>query len=194
MSPQLSIIIPLRTGSHPYTTLQSLRNQTFKDFEIIVSQDEWANANRARNAGYALAAGSQFVLFSDDDITWRPDGIQAMIDALRAHPEASYSYGSYLMGDRIQCTEPFDSETLKRRNFISTMTVIRRAYFPGFDDSIERLQDWALWLAMLHRGYVGVHCGRIVFETAVRDGITRGGNVTYENAYQTVRSKYLQGH
>ena len=193
MGVQLSIIIPVRAGGNPYLTLRHLGAQSFQAFEIIISQDEWSNANAARQAGFALTQDAPFLLFSDDDIQWRPDALACMIETLDGCPEAAYAYGSYEMGGRTYCNQVFDGRILEQRNYISTMTIIRRADFPGWDTALERLQDWELWLRMWRfSSKFGIHCGRMVFVTAVRDGITRNGKVTYEEAYRMIVEKHAK--
>ena len=189
----LSIIIPLREGSSAEVTLRSLASQSFQDYEVILSQDDAANANSARNRGYLMARG-EYLLFSDDDIQWKPDALMLMMEVLRGYSTAAYCYGSYKMADRIYCTEQFNADLLRRKNYISTMSIIRRKFFPGFDESLERLQDWALWLDMLNRGHTGVNCGHLVFETEKKNtGITFGGKISYQQAERIVLDKYVRG-
>lgn len=188
--PRLSIIIPIREGSKPDTTLQSLDRSTFRDFEVICSWDHGHGANAARNAGFRLAAGS-LLLFSDDDIAWMPDALARLVSTLDAHPEASYSYGAYTMGARVQCDREWSAADLRRSNFVSTMSVIRREHFPGFDETLKRLQDYDLWLTMLAAGRTGVYCGATVFSTKVRDGITYApDSITYSEALRLVHRKH----
>lgn len=189
MNPELSVVIPVRAGGNPYVTLASLAKQSYSDFEIIVAQDEWGNANKARNAGYALCGDSKYVLFSDDDIEWAPDAFDKMVRSL-ASSDSAYCYCAYQMGGKVYCDEPWSADALRRRNYISTMSVIRRECFPGWDEDVERLQDWALWLSMLSAGHRGLYCGESLFSTSVRDGITRNGRVTYEEAYRIVKEKH----
>lgn len=192
----LSVIIPVRSGDDPYITLHSLGRSTFQDFTITICQDEWQNANKARNAGFALAPDSEFVLFSDADIAWEPDGIERMIESLIGYTDhsnhlASFAFGSYEIGGRIQCCGEYDYNTLKSRNIASTMSVIRRDDFPGgFDETIERLQDYDLWLTMHTQLKVGVHCGSLIFRTEPRDGITQNGKVSYQEAFDVLRNKH----
>jgi glycosyltransferase involved in cell wall biosynthesis len=192
--PILSIVIPVRSGANAYLTLRHLGAQTFQCFEICISQDEWGNANKARNAGVPLTSPStEYLLFSDDDIVWKRDALMLMMATLRNAPKASYCYGTYEMGGRRYCDQVFDARILERRNFISTMSIIRRVDFPGWDEDLERLQDYGLWLRMwAESSKYGVHCGYVIFETAVRDGITRNGRVTYEQAFSIIQKKYLR--
>jgi hypothetical protein len=95
------------------------------------------------------------------------------------------------MGGRVQCDREFDAAALRRQNYISTMSVIRRDAFPGFDESLRRLQDYDLWLTMLAAGHVGVYCGAEVFSTLVRNGITYAPDAQpYEEALRIVRRKH----
>lgn len=190
----VSIIIPIRQGGNPEITLTSLSRSDFQDFEIICSWDRavngTGNANAARNAGFRLSS-APFVLFSDDDINWHPGALARLYRTLEENPGAAYAYGSYSMGGRVFCDRPFDGERLKRGNYISTMSLIRRSVFPGFDESLRRLQDYDLWLTMLGRGHVGVYCGAEIFTTAVRNGITYAPDAQpYAEALAAVHRKH----
>ncbi len=188
----LAIIIPVRAGDDPAITLHSLGRSEFQDFSITIQHDEWGNANKARNAGFRLAPDSEFVLFSDADIDWDPKGIGAMVEALQ-NSHASFAFGGYEMDGRLYCSLHFDAEEFRRRNLASTMSVIRTAHFPGWDESIERLQDWDLFLGMIKPGPYqrhGKHCGRQIFSTARRDGITQNGKVSYQDAWQRLKEKH----
>jgi glycosyltransferase involved in cell wall biosynthesis len=136
-----------------------------------VIKDKGKGANWARNEGF-LQVKTEYVLFSDNDIKWREGAISSLLEALEEHPEASYSYGSYLMGGKLYCNQSFDPDVLKSHNYISTMSLIRASDFPGFDETVKRFQDWDLWLTMLERGKIGVHCGEIIFDTEIREGLT----------------------
>lgn len=186
----ISVIIPLRRGGSPEVTLKSLAAQTFQNFEVIVSQDEERRgANWARNRGFEKSTGD-FLLFSDDDIRWEPDALAVLRRALKNTPRAAYSYGSYAIGDWMQCAIAFRAWRLRETNFISTMSLIRRTAFPSFDESIQRLQDWDLWLTMLEQGHTGVYCGRMIFRTEKGKGITYGDGMSLAQARSIVRKKH----
>jgi hypothetical protein len=187
----LSIVIPCRRGSYPRVTLESLARQAFRDFDVIVSFDQGRGANWARNQGFRLVR-TAYVLFSDDDIDWRPDALARLKAGLDRHPEVSYSYGTYVIpGIGVRANVPFDPARLKRVNYISTMSMIRTRDFPRFDESIRRFQDWDLWLTMLAKGKIGVHCGGAeIFHTRLRPGITYGNPLSAAQATMVIKAKH----
>lgn len=185
---EITVIIPCRETENAYKTLSSLAYQTLQNFNVIIVFDEGKGANWARNQGFKHV-DTPFVLFSDNDIAWDQEAIETLTEALK-NSGASYAYGSYEMDSRIYCNNPFDAETLKKGNYISTMSLIRTADFPGFDENIKRLQDWDLWLTMLGHGQYGISCGKKIFTTAVRSGITFGKNISYDEAALILKIKH----
>jgi glycosyltransferase involved in cell wall biosynthesis len=186
----LTIVIPCRLPVNADVTLASLQRQTFQDFDVVMVPDiRGKGAAWARNVGIEKAA-APFILLSDDDINWAPDAIQSLLDTLLAHPEASYAYGAYATGNWIQCNREFDAEALRKGNYISTMSLFRRKDLPAFDESIRRLQDWDLYLTMLEQGKTGVYCGKTIFSTEKRAGITYGKTLSWDQAVQAVRRKH----
>lgn len=179
----ISIVIPLRETESPDTTLDSLSKQNFKDYKTIIVKDGGKGANYARNLGFSLA-DTEYVLFSDNDIVWRENGINKLIETLDNHPEADYAYGAYYFTNTRQtlCDRPFDAKRLKQSNYISTMSLVRWDRFLGFDEKIVRFQDWDAWLTMLDAGRVGVYCGEIIFETEFKGyPHTDEETIEYEN-------------
>ena len=60
-----------------------------------------------------------------------------------------------------------------------------------FDEEIERLQDWDLWLTMLDEGKSGVYCGEIIFDTERKNGISQNGKIDLETAINIIKAKHL---
>src|SRR5919199_2876382 len=113
--PLISVIIPVYNGEKTIReTLESLLNQTFTDFEVLVindgSQDatldivssikdprfkvfSYPNAgpSASRNRGVAMASG-EYISFLDADDLWTPDKLEAQLKALQTHPEAALAY------------------------------------------------------------------------------------------------------
>lgn len=109
--PQVSIIIPHWNGrEHLQVCLTSLRNQTFKDFEVILVDNASTDGSQAYvqeqfpevrlvqlpenrgftgacNAGYEAAKGDYIFLLNNDTET-DPACLAALVDAFERHPQA----------------------------------------------------------------------------------------------------------
>jgi glycosyltransferase involved in cell wall biosynthesis len=113
--PLVSIIIPVYNGEKTIQeTINSVLQQTFNDFEIIVindgSQDSTleainnikddkvrvfsypnAGVSTSRNRGLALAQG-EFISFLDADDLWTPDKLEIQFKALQDNSQAAVAY------------------------------------------------------------------------------------------------------
>ncbi|SKB12237.1 Glycosyl transferase, group 2 family protein [Planktothrix sp. PCC 11201] len=111
----ISVIIPVYNAELTIKeTIESVLNQTFKDWELIIiddgSQDStvriireiedsririfsYSNAGLAssRNRGIDHAQG-EYITFLDADDLWTPDKLEAQFQALQEHPEAAVAY------------------------------------------------------------------------------------------------------
>jgi glycosyltransferase involved in cell wall biosynthesis len=173
--PKITIIIPCRMGETAETTLNSLKNQSYSDFKVVVIPDQHKGANWARNEGFKQC-DTEFVLFSDNDIEWKPYALEVLVDTLKRFPRAAYAYGRYQIGDLIFGHKLFDQIELLKENYISTMSLIRSDDFRlcgGFDENIGGFQDWDLWLNLLiNHNKRGAYCNELIFTTKPRDGIS----------------------
>ena len=186
---ELTVVIPNKSEETPLLTIESLYNQTFKNFDIIIVNDFECNANAARNRGFKDVK-TPYVLFSDNDINWDPDALQLMVNCLEQNPEVSIAYGSFDLEGNILSKEEWDTEALKRRNYISAMSMVRTAHHPGFDESIKRLQDWDVWLTMIEQGRIGKHINAQIFTTPKRiNGISRN-SIPLDEATKIVKDKH----
>ena len=185
----VSVIIPhgkseIRNKFFDQFCLPSI--ESMRPNEIIINTDN-ASAPKKRNDGFNKST-QPYVLFSDNDIIFPADFLEKTINTLERNPDKSYAYGGYFGIVQNPTTHPiknnfkistvkFNSTELKRRNYISTMSLIRREHFPGFDESLKRLQDWDLWLTMLKQGYEGISVRNIEFFAYYLDeGITSNTN------------------
>ena len=140
---------------------------------IIIHQENQGN-QRARNKGFDISH-NPYVIFCDADIVMRSHMLEKMYKKLQENPQASYAYCRWRFFWKKFSSFPFDSERLRKMNFIHTTSLIRREHFPGFDVHIKRFQDWDVWLSMLEKGRVGVFIDEELFsiqEAKQRIGIS----------------------
>jgi len=98
-----------------------------------------------------------------------------MVKALRSDGDAAFAYGNFLWGRKEFHAREFDPTFLKKRNYIHTSSLIRRSFFPGFDISLKKFQDWDLWLTMASQGRRGVWINDVLYriEPRGREGMSR---------------------
>jgi len=183
--PQVSIIIPVYNAKNTLEyCLQSIFNQTYKNFEVIVINDGSTDSSlkilsqyqdkitlvnqpnqgaaKARNVGAKLARG-EYLIFCDADIFLKPNTLQIMLETLQKNPETSYTYSAFKFGFKTFKLWPFSAKRLKQMPYIHTTSLIRAKNFPGFDKNLKRFQDWDLWLTMLKRGKKGIYIPEVLF-------------------------------
>jgi glycosyltransferase involved in cell wall biosynthesis len=140
--------------------------------EIIVEGWE-GGACEKRNAGAAKAT-QPFLMCVDDDSVLLPDALSRLLGAMDGDPGASFAYSDTLMvlypgvpypnPAGVRRARPWCPEALKGGNYVETMSLVRRADFPGFDPALRRFQDWDLWLTMAALGRRGVYVPEVLFE------------------------------
>ena len=70
------------------------------------------------------------------------------------------------------------------------MSLMKREWFPRFDEKLKRLQDYDLWLSIVNKGGIGklVH-GITFYAFYLDDGITSDNNSEVD-AITAIRDKY----
>jgi GT2 family glycosyltransferase len=124
----------------------------------------------AGNEGMRQAHG-EYVMFLDDDDLLYADHIETLMHTIANNPDcvAAYSLAwrvkTYFGDDSRVCNEYFDLsslfnqpycyETLTRYNYIPIQSILfKRALYQergGFDESLDQLEDWNLWLRFGYR-------------------------------------------
>lgn len=199
----ISIIIPVYNSAKVLKRcLDSVKAQTYKNYEVIVVDDaskdnikdvihDYKNkfginfyffqneknqgAPATRNRGFRKSRG-EFIIFCDADLELRPKMLENMHNALKNNPTASYAYSSFIWGVKKFKLSHFDAEVLKRMPYIHSTSLIRREHFPekGWDENVKKLQDWDLWLTMLDEGHKGVWIDKILYRVINTSGTMSG--------------------
>lgn len=198
--------------------LKSLRGQSYKDIEIICVFDgpndelepivdsailddariskkviEHGGAPAARNAGFEASVGD-VVSFWDADCYAEPEMTAMWVRTFEENPDCDFVYSGYKWTDPNVPgyeSEMFDPWLLTRYNYISTMFPIKRHKFPGWDVSLEGLQDWDYWRRVVESGSKGKFIPGFGWSTDLPDGDSISGN--YEKTkprIEKVREKH----
>jgi glycosyltransferase involved in cell wall biosynthesis len=209
---RISVIIPARNASRTIrATLDSVFAETRWPHEVIVVDDgsdesiadslrpyedrltfvriPHSGAAAARNAGAKLATGDA-LFFCDADLELDPTMFDKLAVALERDPRAAFAYCSFIWHGRTFVARPFDAETLKRNNYVSTMSLLRRESFPGFDESLPRFQDWDLWLTVVERSGRGVAVPEVLFRVMEEGTLSRRGGLSRLVTTAKIRSKH----
>ncbi len=116
MNPLISVIVvTYNRACFLKGALDSIKRQTFKDYEIIVVDDgstdntkeivekyegiryifqEHGGISKARNTAIKAAKGKWIATLDSDDL-WKEDKLQKQVDYLRDHPDCRIVYSNY---------------------------------------------------------------------------------------------------
>jgi glycosyltransferase involved in cell wall biosynthesis len=123
LSPKVSVIIPTFNRGHLIdNAIQSVLNQTFRDFEIIVVDDgstdntrevvskykdkvvyifqENCERSSARNKGIKQSSG-QFITFLDSDDLYLSDKLKVQVESMEQNPDFGMSYSYSIWFDEL---------------------------------------------------------------------------------------------
>lgn len=194
--PSISVIIPVFNHATALAkSLRTLVQQTYRPLEVIIvndgstddflaHEDEFRcilsnaevnvqiisqknqGAPAARNRGLTESRGA-FVICWDADTLARPTMLAELYKALQVNQAASFSYCQFRFGLKLIKSAPFDTELLKRQNYIDTTSLVRREHMIRFDESLKRFQDWDVWLTLAQQGRVGAYVPKPLFEKIV---------------------------
>jgi glycosyltransferase involved in cell wall biosynthesis len=155
----------------------------------VVRQDTRRGFVTSLNEGIR-ATTAPYVAHVDADDTCAPRYVDALADALDAHPAAGYAYPRMrLVGAEsgLYATYPFDpARLLWAGNYIPNVGLLRRAAFdatPGYRELPTHV-DWDLWLAFLEAGWPGVLVDEVLY-----DWHRHPGAMTYQPSPVRLRAR-----
>lgn len=178
--PKVSVIIPsYNLGRYLGETLQSVMDQSFKDWECLIVENGSTDGSVSlvketaardsrfipvllpENKGVAVArnrglemAGGEYILFLDADDLIEPGYMAAAVEVLDADPSLTLVYGRAVrFGAETQWDlPPFSMETMLACNCLYISCFFRRVDAPAFDGAFKAgFEDWDFWLSLLEK-------------------------------------------
>ncbi len=138
MEPLVSVIVVTYNRAHFLKdALDSIKRQTFKDYEIILVDDgstdntkaiaeiykgihyiyqEHSGISKARNTAVKAARGKWIATLDSDDL-WKEDKLQKQIDYLNGHPDCRIVYTAYSNFSDI----PEDKRSERQKELLDTV-------------------------------------------------------------------------
>lgn len=189
--PKVSVVIS--TYNRPERlkkAIESVIAQTYPDWELIIVDDastsktadaiasftslrepqrvyirrpeNFGSDTAPKNRGILESKGD-YIAFLDDDNTWRPDHLAALVAELERNPDIDLVYGDRWAineedetRNRLGIFSDFNPSLLLNHNYIDTSDALvrRQALFDvgGFDERYKKFVDWNLWLRMAKAG------------------------------------------
>ena len=161
----ISVIIPHLPSREDFFIHYCLPSVDLNNPSEIHILDGEENNQWKRNEGARLSK-EEFLFFCDDDIILSKGLLKALLEGVGDHDFAYCDYlaANYPFGRFLRHTaKDFDVDALRKQNYISTMSLVRKSAFPGFDEKIESLQDWDMFLTMVENGCTGVYVPDVHF-------------------------------
>ncbi|MEK7188133.1 MAG: glycosyltransferase family A protein [Patescibacteria group bacterium] len=181
---KISIIIPcFNYGRYLPEAIQSVLEQTYQDFEIIVVDDgstdletkriiagishpkirvitqENKGLPATRNTGIREARGEYIVPLDADD-KLAPTYLEKCMWMMERNPSLDFVYtAAQTFGDyEYLWFEEYDAKELLKRNFITATALYRKKDWEkvgGYDESFVAYEDWDFWLRFLKNDIFG---------------------------------------
>lgn len=143
--------------------LLSICEQTWPSPSVLSTKRLGQSA--ARNVGL-LSLDTDLVIFLDGDITLQVNMLARMELEMKEWPAVAFVYSHYNREGVVQgkvLAKPWHPDTIRLGNYVSPMSLCARKVLPNpcFDESLERYEDWDLWIRMAKAGWIG----RLIDET-----------------------------
>ena len=193
----ISVIVPHTVGRTDF-----FRNYCYPSIaangpsEIIVDTG-LGTAPVKRNRG-AKQATQPFLFFCDDDIVLSRKCLSSLHRAIGENAFSYCGYHGVVMNNGVHPSgknftlkaKPFSINAMRNMNIASTMSLLRRDKFPGFDESLYRYQDWDLWLTIIEEGGIGVAVPEELFMAFYLDAGISSQNKNRKMLINVIKQKH----
>ena len=154
--------------------IASARNQTFKDYEIIIYRGDYNFSTNLNNA-LKKAKGDYIKLLNEDDLLL-PNCLEDLYEGIKGYDFVhadSINFGTSEMwfGDKeyhktIHKGRPLTFDEMKVACHVNQVTVLFRAEaiwdVGGFDESLDTAEDYDMYLALMQKGYKLNYVSKVV--------------------------------
>lgn len=192
-------IILVDDGSTDNTVELITRVMKFPEGQVIFTGfHKNKGANAARNFGM-IGVKTEYSIILDADAMYYPKMLAKMKTVLDENKNIDWVYCNFHReyedrpADMLMCGD-FDSERLKKENYISMCSMFRTKIWKPMDENIKALQDWDFWLGQAQVGRKGKWIREPLFLAYVpKTGVTsrlKNNQEEYKKAYHAVKSKY----
>jgi glycosyltransferase involved in cell wall biosynthesis len=194
----VSVIIPSIPSRTPFLRDRCLPSVRENGAAEIIVDDGPGNGSVKRNRG-ASKATMPYLLFVDDDDILKTGCIQRMLQRLEERLEDAFVYSDLervitsdagAVVDRwVYAAGEFSAKRLRAYNYINTVSLVRASAAPKWDETLERFQDWDLWLGLVLSGKTCSYIPEALYEKWKIDaGVTE---TTKANPYiEMIVAKY----
>lgn len=199
-SPKVLVITPLR----PKDTISNVLSNTIKNNYIEFDWYSYSSDNNtAKNFQLALDQFNKLppaVIKIDNDIEMGNRMLDMLYDTLiKSNNSVAYSYCSFSYVGAINAFFPpmeWNFERLKMGNYISSNSMIKSSiirYYPLItDDKYKRLLDWAYFLHLGNKGYIGKVDTRVAFKAHTKhSSVSTNDAEDYRIKHNRVISDFL---
>lgn len=194
MKSDVTVIIPT-FGDDPvwrqmaFRAAASAANQTYEPQEIVRVHHA-DSLHEARNAG-AAQAETEWLIFLDADDELDPRYVEAMFAKDHGDIRRPATLG---VVEDVEDDEPvmIEAKDLLHTNYIIIGAMCRRDQFMavgGFND-YPVLEDWDLWLRMVHNGSEVVDVPDAIYRVHVRPGSRNQDVAQHGKIYSKIRRQY----
>ncbi len=188
MRPLVSVVMPIFNGQQYLAeAIQSVLNQSFADFELIVIDDGSVDGSRkivqefmatapqtsllcqenggvsaARNSGI-LASNGRYIAFLDQDDRWTPEALQIQVSYHQSHPEIGYTLAHQICfleaGSRAPAWFHLQQVNVPHVGYLPGTLMVNRPLFDtlGLFDTKYPISSDADWFARAKDANIPTH-------------------------------------